>query len=65
MDIGKRKRVIFVEPLEAPSEGDAPVEPTTPVEPEAPVEPVTPVEPGAPLEDPPAKPERSPEPAGK
>lgn len=51
MDIGKRKRVIFVEPLEVPTE--------------APVEPVTPVEPGAPLEDPPAKPERSPEPAGK
>ena len=26
MDIGKRKRVIFVEPLEVPSEHEAPVE---------------------------------------
>ena len=26
MDIGKRKRVIFVEPLEAPTEPDLPVE---------------------------------------
>jgi hypothetical protein len=35
MDIGKRKRVIFVEPLEVPTEPDLPVE--EPVE--EPVEP--------------------------
>ena len=32
MDIGKRKRVIFVEPLEVPSEPEMPVEEPEPIE---------------------------------
>ena len=32
MDIGKRKRVIFVEPLEVPSEPEVPVEEPEPIE---------------------------------
>lgn len=65
MDIGKRKRVIFVEPLDVPIERDEPLDPGGPVEPEAPSGPDHPVEPEAPIEEPAVPPKRNPAPARK